>query len=85
MKKQDKSFKIVTGTLILLIIAVAVNHYVYPAFSIAHTGMVYRYDLELWKRYFAWWPGKILCLTIAISAAALLIETLFLILYPRKK
>lgn len=79
MKKSDAGLKIFTATLFVLVITGMVNRFIYSAFVMSKEGVVYWYNWELWKQYFAWLPGKILCIALAVQIAALLIEAIYFI------
>ena len=59
MKKSDTGFKILSVTLIALLIAGLLHRFAYSAFSMAKAGQVFWYDWGLWKQYYGWLPGKI--------------------------
>ena len=84
MKKSDTGLKIFSATLIALLITGLLHRFVYFAFSMERTGQVFRYNRELWKQYYEWLPGKILCIAIAILILALIVEAVYFIFCGRK-
>ena len=65
----------VTGiTLAALLAAILLNRFVYSAFVMSKLGYAVWYDLELWKQYWAFLPGKILCIVNIVLIASLIIE-----------
>ena len=85
MKRADGGFKICGITLLVLVVTGMVHRFVYFAFVMAKTGRLYRYDWEIWKQYFAWWPGKILCFTLAVLGIALILEAVYFIFGGRNR
>ena len=83
--KRPHVYKIVTATLIALIAVVVLQRFSYSAFCMAKAGQVFWYSWDLWKQYWAWWPGKILCLALVLLAAALIIESAVMIFRGGKK
>ena len=58
MKRSDLDFKILSATLMALLIAGVLHRFAYFAFNMEKTGQVFRYNWELWKQYYEWLPGK---------------------------
>ena len=85
MKKTDTGFKIFAATLGALLVTGLALRFTYSAFALIQTGQVYWYDWELWKHYFAYLPGKILCILLAVLIAALILEALCFIFCGNKK
>ena len=85
MKTSGVSFKILSVTLIALLITGLLHRFAYFAFSMEKTGQVFRYNWELWKQYYAYLPGKILCFALAALILALIIEAVYFIFRRRKK
>lgn len=85
MKKSDTGFKVFAATLGALLVTGLVHRFTYSAFVMGKTGQMYWYDLELWKQYFAWLPGKVLCILFTLLIVALIIEALFFIFCGNKK
>ena len=83
--KASKGYKIVTATLLTLIMTVLLHRLVYSGFAISRVGRSVWYDWDLWKQYWAWLPGKILCLALVLLAAALIIESAVMIFRGGKK
>ena len=83
--KASKGYKIVTATLLALIVTVLLHRLVYSGFAISRVGRRVWYDWDLWKQYWAWLPGKILCLALVLLAAALIIESAVMIFRSGKK
>ena len=79
MKIYNKSFKILTATLIALITAVVLHKLVYSTFCIVKAGQVFYYNWDLWKQYWAWLPGKIICIVLATLIILLLCESMYFI------
>ena len=84
MKTSDVSFKILTATLISLIITGLLHRFVYSAFSMAKARQVFWYNLDLWKQYYEWLPGKILGIALAVLILALIVEAVYFIFSGRK-
>ena len=85
MKTSNTGFKILTATLIALLITGLLHRFAYSGFCMAKVGQVFWYNLDLWKQYYAWLPGKILCLAIAVLIPALIVEAVYLIFYGKRK
>ncbi|MBO5721801.1 MAG: hypothetical protein J6S19_01685 [Lentisphaeria bacterium] len=83
--KKPHGFKIVSATLIALIVAIVLHRFTYSAFSMAKTGQVFWYNWDLWKQYYAWIPGKILCIANLSLIILLIIESLWMICRNRVK
>lgn len=83
--KASKGYKIVTATLLALIMTVLLHRLVYSGFAISRVGRRVWYDWDLWKQYWAWLPGKILCLALVLLVAALIIESAVMIFRGGKK
>ena len=84
MKKSSPGFKILSVTLIALLITGLLHRFAYPAFSMAKAGQVFWYNWDLWKQYYMWLPGKILCLALALLILALIGEAVYFIFYGKK-
>ena len=83
--KNPREFKIITATLIALIIAILLHRVVYSAFVMHKLGYIVKYNIEMWKQYYAWLPGKILC-TLNLSLIVLLIiEVIWMVGRGRKR
>ena len=85
MKKSDTAFKILTATLIMLLITGVLHRFAYSAFSMAKAGQVFWYSWDLWKQYYAWLPGKILCVALAVLIPALIGEAIYFIFCGKRK
>ena len=85
MKKSDTGFRILEFTLIALVIIVVLNRIIYSAFCMAKAGQVFWYSANLWKQYYAWQPGKILCISLAALILALICEAAYFIFRRRKR
>ena len=85
MKKSDTAFKILTATLIMLSITGVLHRFAYSAFSMAKAGQVFWYSWDLWKQYYAWLPGKILCVALAVLIPALIGEAVYFIFCGKRK
>ena len=85
MKKSDTALKILTATLIMLLITGVLHRFAYSAFSMAKAGQVFWYSWDLWKQYYAWLPGKILCITLVLLILAVICEAVYFILQGRNK
>jgi uncharacterized membrane protein YgcG len=83
--KTPRGYKIVTATLIALIAVIVLQRFIYSAFCMAKAGQVFWYSWDLWKQYYAWMPGKILCIALAVLVLALIIEAVYFIFCGRKK
>jgi hypothetical protein len=83
--KRPHGYKIVTATLIALIAVIVLHRFIYSAFCMAKAGQVFWYSWDLWKQYYAWMPGKILCIALAALFFALIIEAVYLIFCGKKK
>ena len=83
--KRPHGYKIVTATLIALIAVIVLHRFSYSAFCMAKAGQVFWYSWDLWKQYYAWMPGKILCIALAVLVFALIIEAVYFIFRRRKK
>lgn len=83
--KTPKGFKIVSATLIALIAAIVLQRLTYSAFCMAKAGQVFWYSWDLWKQYYAWLPGKILCIANLSLIFLLIIESLWMIYRSRVK
>ncbi len=83
--KRPHGYKIVTATLIALIAVIVLHRFSYSAFCMAKAGQVFWYSWDLWKQYYAWMPGKILCIALAVLVLALIIEAVYFIFRRRKK
>ena len=85
MKKSDAALKILTATLIMLLITGVLHRFAYSAFSMAKAGQVFWYSWDLWKQYYAWLPGKILCVALAVLIPALIGEAVYFIFCGKRK
>ena len=85
MKKSYTAFKILSATLIALLITGLLHRLAYFAFSMEKTGQIFRYNWDLWRQYYEWLPGKILCFALAALILALIIEAVYFIFRRRKK
>jgi hypothetical protein len=85
MKKSDTALKILTATLIMLLITGVLHSFAYSAFSMAKAGQVFWYSWDLWKQYYAWLPGKILCVALAVLIPALIGEAVYFIFCGKRK
>ncbi len=85
MKKSDTALKILTATLIMLLITGVLHRFAYSAFSMAKAGQVFWYSWDLWKQYYAWLPGKILCVALAVLIPALIGEAVYFIFCGKRK
>ena len=83
--KASKGYKIVTATLLALIVTVLLHRLVHSGFAISRVGRRVWYDWDLWKQYWAWWPGKILCIALAVLVFALIIEAVYFIFCGKRK
>ena len=84
MKRSDWGFKILSATLMALLITGLLHRFTYSAFCMAKNGQVFWYNLDLWKQYYAWLPGKILCIALAALIFVLIGEALYFIFCGRK-
>ena len=84
MKTSGVSFKILSVTLIALLITGLLHRFAYFAFSMEKTGQVFRYNWELWKQYYEWLPGKILGIALAVLILALIVEAVYFIFSGRE-
>ena len=85
MKTSGVSFKILSVTLIALLITGLLHRFAYFAFSMGKTGQVFRYNWELWKQYYEWLPGKILCILKLSLIVLLIIEVIWMVGRGRKR
>ena len=83
--KRPYGYKIVTATLIALIAVIVLQRFIYSAFCMAKAGQVFWYSWDLWKQYYAWMPGKILCIALAVLVLALIIEAVYFIFRGKRK
>jgi hypothetical protein len=83
--KTPRGYKIVTATLIALIAVIVLQRFSYSAFCMAKAGQVFWYNWDLWKQYYAWMPGKILCIALAVLVLVLTGETVYLIFCGKRK
>ena len=83
--KRPHGYKIVTATLIALIAVIVLHRFIYSAFCMAKAGQVFWYSWDLWKQYYAWMPGKILCIALAVLVLALIIEAVYFIFCGKRK
>ena len=83
--KRPHGYKIVTATLIALIAVIVLQRFSYSAFCMAKAGQVFWYNWDLWKQYYAWMPGKILCIALAVLVLALIIEAVYFIFCGKRK
>ena len=81
--KRPHGYKIVTATLIALIAVIVLHRFIYSAFCMAKAGQVFWYNWDLWKQYYVWLPGKILCIAWLVLIFALITESVFMI-FPGK-
>ena len=85
MKRSDLGLKILSVTLMALLITGLLHRFTYSAFCMAKKGQVFWYNPDLWKQYYAFLPGKILCFALAVLSLALIIEAVYFIFRRRKK
>jgi hypothetical protein len=85
MKTSDRGFKIFSVTLLALVISVLLNRFIYSAFSMTKAGQIFWYNRDLWKQYWAWLPGKILCITLVLLVLAVICEAVYFIFQRRNK
>ena len=85
MKTSDWGFKILSATLMALLITGLLHRFTYSAFCMAKKGQVFWYNPDLWKQYYAWLPGKILCIANLSLIFLLIIESLWMIYRSRVK
>ena len=85
MKRSDLGFKILSATLMALLITGLLHRFTYSAFCMAKKGQVFWYNPDLWKQYYAYLPGKILCFALAALILALIIEAVYFIFRRKKK
>ena len=85
MKTSDTGFKILSATLIALLITGLLHRFAYSAFSMAKAGQVLRYNWDLWKQYYQWLPGKILGIALAVLITALIVEAVYFIFSGKRK
>ena len=85
MKKTDIDFKICTMTLLSVIVMTLINRFVYSGFSLSRRGVVSKYDFELWKEYWEWLTGKIICIVTALLIIVFAVECCLMIFKRRKK
>ena len=84
MKTSDLGLKILSVTLMALLITGLLHRFTYSAFCMAKKGQVFWYNPDLWKQYYAYLPGKILCIVLAALILVLLIEAVYFIFRRRK-
>ena len=84
MKNTPKGFKIITATLLAVIVITLLNRLFYHGFVMNKVGFMVKYDFEVWKQYWQWLPGKILCISNASLILLLIIESILMI-YKGKK
>ena len=84
MKKSYTGFKILSATLIALLITGLLHRLAYFAFSMEKTGQVFRYNWDLWRQYYEWLPGKILGIALAVLILALIVEAVYFIFCGKK-
>ncbi len=84
MKKSYTAFKILSATLIALLITGLLHRLAYFAFSMEKTGQVFRYNWDLWRQYYEWLPGKILGIALAVLILALIVEAVYFIFCGKK-
>ena len=84
MKKSYTAFKILSATLIALLITGLLHRLAYFAFSMEKTGQVFRYNWDLWRQYYEWLPGKILGIALAVLILTLIVEAVYFIFSGRK-
>lgn len=84
MKKSYTAFKILSATLIALLITGLLHRLAYFAFSMKKTGQVFRYNWDLWRQYYEWLPGKILGIVLAVLILALIVEAVYFIFCGKK-
>ena len=85
MQTSGVSFKILSATLMALLITGLLHRFTYSAFCMAKMGQVFWYNPDLWKQYYAYLPGKILCFALAALILALIIEAVYFIFRRKKK
>ena len=85
MKKIDSGFKILAVTLTALVLTGLLHHFVYVAFCMEKTGQIFWFSRDLWKKYWAWLPGKVLCIALVSLILSLIIEAVYFIFCGRKK
>ena len=56
MKTSDWGFKILSATLMALLITGLLHRFTYSAFCMAKKGQVFWYNPDLWKQYYVWMP-----------------------------
>lgn len=83
--KRPHGYKIVTATLIALIAVIVLQRFIYSAFCMAKAGQVFWYNWDLWKQYYAWLPGRILCITLVLLVLAVICEAVYFIFQRRNK
>ena len=84
MTKSYTAFKILSATLIALLITGLLHRLAYFAFSMEKTGQVFRYNWDLWRQYYEWLPGKILGIALAVLILALIVEAVYFIFCGKK-
>ena len=82
--KRAHGYKIVTATLIALIAVIVLQRFIYSAFCMAKAGQVFWYSWDWWKQYYAWLPGEILCIALAVLVFALIIEAVYFIFWGKE-
>ena len=85
MKRLSFEYKILTATLTALLITGLLHRFAYSAFCMAKAGQVFWYSFELWKQYWEWLPGKILCIVLTVLIFALIGEAVYFIFCGKKK
>ena len=68
-----------TVILLLLVVTTVLHKMVYSAFSMYKKGWIAKYSLEMWQQYWAWLPGKILCIANAVLIVLLIAVSVFTI------
>ena len=79
--KRHHDFRAVTAILLTLLVTTVLHKFVYSAFSLYQKGWIAWYSLEQWQQYWAWLPGKILCIANAALILLLIAVSIFAIFF----
>ena len=74
--KVPAEFKIITATLLALLVTMLLQRFVYSAFVMMKLNRIVWYDIGIWKQYWTWLPGKILCIVNLTLIVLLIAEFL---------
>ena len=83
--KAPAGFRLVSGTLLALSLMLLLHKIAYSAFVMHKNGYMVKYDWNVWKQYWTWIPGKIICIITAVLIILLLAECVCIICRRDKK